>query len=61
MAVTAGVKAKVKLAADLWRAKEGPKLLIARSGFNVSEERNRGLFLLIVLGSVAHVFDDVIK
>ena len=54
--VTAGVKANTKQAADLWRANEGPKLFIARGGFNGSEEINRRL-LVIVLHTVAHVSD----
>ena len=40
-AVTAGVKANAKQAADHWRANEGPKLSITSGGFNVSEEINR--------------------
>ena len=58
--VTAGVKANAEQAADLWLANEGPKVFIARGGVNVSEEINRGL-LVIVLNTVAHVSDAVLK
>ena len=49
--ITAGVKEKANKAADLRRANEGPKLLIARGGFNVSSRLNTGL-VAIVLDSV---------
>ena len=58
-AIITGVKANAKQAADLWRAKEGAKFFISRGGFNMTEEINRAL-LLLVLDKVVHVSDKVI-
>ena len=38
VAISAGVKANAKQAADLWWANEGAKFFIARRGFNMTEE-----------------------
>ena len=58
--ITAGVKTNANKAADLWRANEGPKLFIARGGFNVSERLNIGL-VAIVLDFVTNVSDAMSK
>ena len=41
-AISAGVKATAKRAADLWHALEGPKFFIARGGFNMEAFYDRG-------------------
>ena len=58
-AVSAGVKANAKHAADLWRAKEGGEFFVARGGYNVPENINRAL-LLQMLDKVAHISEKVI-
>ena len=61
--VTAGVKANAKQANRRLTSggpTRGRKLFIARGGFNVSEELNRGL-RVIVLHTAAHVSDAVLK
>ena len=58
-AVTAGVKANAKQAANLWRAEEGAKFFIARGGYDMPEDINRAL-LLLVLDKVADVSQKVI-
>jgi len=57
-AISAGVKATAKQAADLWHAPEGPKFFIARGGFNMQEVVTRPL-LLMALNEVAFVSDAV--
>ena len=57
-AITAGLKANAKQAADPWRAKKGAKFFIARGGFNMAEEINR-ILLLLVLDKAAHVSDKI--
>ena len=57
---TAGLKANAKQAADLWRGKEGTKFLISRGGFNMLEETNRQL-LLVVLDKVVDVSEAITK
>ena len=59
-AASAGVKAKAKKAADLWRAKEGANVFIARGGFNMPEEIKRQR-LLLVLDKVEDVSGAVTK
>ena len=52
-AISAGVKATAKQAADLWHALEGPKFFIARGGYNMQEVITRPL-LLPALDEVAY-------
>ena len=59
-AISAGVKATAKQAADLWHALEGPKFFIARGGFNMQEVITRPL-LLLALDEVAYVSEAVTK
>ena len=58
-AVTAGVKANAKQAADLWSAKEEAKFFIAREVYYMPEDIDRAL-LLLVLDKVAHVSEKAI-
>ena len=58
-AVTAGVKANAKQAADLWSAKEGAKFFIAREVYYMPEDIDRAL-LFLVLDKVAHVSEKAI-
>ena len=46
--ISAGVKAFAKQAADPWHTLEGPKLFIARGGFNVQEVMTRPLLFLVL-------------
>lgn len=54
------MNANAKQAADLWRAKEGAKRFVARGDFNLPEDINRQL-LLLVLDKVADVSEAVTR
>ena len=59
-AISAGVEATAKQAADLWHALEGPEFFIARGGYNKQKVITRPL-LLLALDEVTYVSEAVTK
>ena len=57
-AISAGVKATAKQAADLWHPLEGPKFFIAGGGYNMQEVITRPV-LLLSLDGVAYLSEAV--